>query len=114
VRSAFDVSSDDRRRAALVEAAKFARANGQLVAWNQSEQEYAIGVYHEETQQVEPLTDEQAEIDELAYSRADALGTGVVVARFSGSGRAQVFDVEMREGELQLMPVASVPIASPN
>ena len=48
--------------------------------------------------------------DELACTRADALGTGVVVAGFAGSGRAQVFDVELREGELQLVPVASVPV----
>jgi hypothetical protein len=47
---------------------------------------------------------------ELACLRAEALGTGVIVAGFSGSGRAQVFDVELREGELELVPVASVPV----
>jgi hypothetical protein len=52
----------------------------------------------------------QAELDELACSRADALGKGVVVAGFTSARRAQVFDVEQREGELQLVPVASVPI----
>ena len=61
-RSVFDVSSDEGRRRALVEAAKFARANGQLVAWDCSEQRYAIGVYHPETEQVQPLTDEEAAI----------------------------------------------------
>jgi hypothetical protein len=63
----------------------------------------------------ETSPEEQAELDELALSRADALGTGVVVAGFAGSGRAQIFDVELREGELQLVPVASVPvIATPS
>lgn len=52
----------------------------------------------------------QGELDELACSRAEALGRGVIVAGFSGSGRAQVFDVEQREGELQLVPVGAVPI----
>jgi hypothetical protein len=52
----------------------------------------------------------QAELDEIACRRADALGRGVVVAGFAGSGRAQIFDVELREGELELVPVASVPI----
>jgi hypothetical protein len=50
------------------------------------------------------------EIAELACSRAAALGKGVVVAGFTGSGKAQVFDVEMREGELELVPVDTVPI----
>jgi hypothetical protein len=58
----------------------------------------------------ETSAETQAELDELACTRADALGTGVVVAGFTGSGRAQIFDVEQREGELQLVPVASVPI----
>jgi hypothetical protein len=56
----------------------------------------------------------QVEMAELACLRAEALGTGVVVAGFAGSGRAQVFDLEMREGELELVHIASVPIvASP-
>jgi hypothetical protein len=58
----------------------------------------------------ETSPDEQEQLDEIACARADALGTGVVVAGFAGSGRAQVFDVELREGELELVPVASVPI----
>ena len=52
----------------------------------------------------------QAELDEVALSRAAALGKGVVVAGFTGSGKAQVFDVELREGELGLVPVDTVPI----
>jgi hypothetical protein len=44
---------------------------------------------------------------------AQAFGTGVIVAGFAGIGRAQVFDVELREGELQLVPVASVPVTGP-
>jgi hypothetical protein len=61
-RSAFDVTPDDSCRSALVDAAKLARANGQLVAWDSSVQEYAIGLYHEDTHQVQPLTDEEAAI----------------------------------------------------
>jgi hypothetical protein len=62
VRSAFDVSHDNRRRAALTRAAKLAKANGQLVAWDNSERDYAIALYHEQTGQVQPLTDEEAAI----------------------------------------------------
>jgi hypothetical protein len=61
-RSAFDVSSDGGRCAALVDAAKRAKASGQLVAWDNSPQEYAIGLYHEDTHQVQPLTDEEVAI----------------------------------------------------
>jgi hypothetical protein len=49
-RSAFDVTLDDSR-AALVEGAKLARAKGQLVAWDNSECEYSIALYHEQTHQ---------------------------------------------------------------
>jgi hypothetical protein len=59
-RSVFDVSTDDTRNAALIRAAKFAKENGQLVAWDNSEREYAIGLYHEETDQVHPLEDDEA------------------------------------------------------
>jgi hypothetical protein len=60
----------------------------------------------------EPDTSEEARVEmaELACSRAEALGTGVIVAGFASSGRAQVFDVEWHEGELQLVPVATVPV----
>jgi hypothetical protein len=37
-----------------------ARANGQLVAWDNSERGYAIAVHHEQTDQVQVLTDEEA------------------------------------------------------
>ena len=52
----------------------------------------------------------QADYDELASSRADAIGKGVVVAGLPCSGRATVFDVELREGELELVPVGTVPV----
>jgi hypothetical protein len=39
-----------------------ARANGQLVAWDNAQREYAIAVYHEQTDQVQALTDEEAAI----------------------------------------------------
>jgi hypothetical protein len=52
----------------------------------------------------------QAELDELAYSRADAIGKGVIVAGFPSAGAAQVFDVELREGELGLVHVGTVPV----
>jgi hypothetical protein len=57
----------------------------------------------------------QADVDELACSRSEALGgKGVIVAGFSISGKAMVFDVEQREGEFELVPVGTVPItASP-
>jgi hypothetical protein len=61
-RSAFDVTLDDTRRTALADAAKLARASGQLVAWNNSECEYSIALYHEQTHQLQPLTDVQAAI----------------------------------------------------
>ena len=51
---------DDSRRVALADAAKLARANGQLVAWDSSFHEFAIGLYHDDTHQVQPLTDEEA------------------------------------------------------
>jgi hypothetical protein len=65
---------------------------------------------NEEEEQRETSPETQAELDELACARADALGRGVIVAGFSGSGKAQVFDVELREGELGLVPVGTVPI----
>jgi hypothetical protein len=46
----------------LIRAAKFARANGQLVAWDNRERNYAMALYHEQTQQVQPLSDEEAAI----------------------------------------------------
>jgi hypothetical protein len=52
----------------------------------------------------------QAELDELACSRADAMGKPVVVAGFSESGRAMVSDVEFRDGRPELVPVGTVPI----
>lgn len=61
-RSVFDVSPDNDRDAALIRAAKLARANGKLVAWDNSERDYAIALYDEQTHQVQPLTDEEAAI----------------------------------------------------
>jgi hypothetical protein len=61
-RCAFDASSDDARHEALIRAAKRASANGQLVAWDNSKREYAIALYHEQTHQLQPLTDEEAAI----------------------------------------------------
>jgi hypothetical protein len=58
--SAFEEQPEDT--AALLKAAQLARANGQLVAWDNSEREYAIAVYHEQTQELQPLTDEEAAI----------------------------------------------------
>jgi hypothetical protein len=60
--SVFDVSADNSWPAALSRAAKLARANGKLVAWDNSERDYAIALYHEQTNQVQPLTDEEAAI----------------------------------------------------
>jgi hypothetical protein len=54
----------------------------------------------------------QAELDELACSRADATGNPVVVAGFSESGQATVSDVEIRDGGPELVPVGTVPITA--
>jgi hypothetical protein len=61
-RSAFDVTSDETRRTALIEAVKFAKANGQIVVWDNSKRDYAIALYDEKTQQVQPLADDDAAI----------------------------------------------------
>jgi hypothetical protein len=56
----------------------------------------------------------QAELDEVAISRAIATGKPVVVAGFSSSGQATVHDVEPRDGRLELVKAGTVPItASP-
>ena len=52
----------------------------------------------------------QAELDETTFRRADALGRGCVVAGFSVTGKAMAFDVELREGELTLVPLGTIPI----
>jgi hypothetical protein len=39
-----------------------AREKGRLVAWDNSERDYAIALYHERTHHVQPLTDEEAGI----------------------------------------------------
>jgi hypothetical protein len=59
-RSAFDDGSDESQHAALVRAAKLAQASGQLVAWDNSARDYAIALWNAQTQQVQPLTDEEA------------------------------------------------------
>jgi hypothetical protein len=56
----------------------------------------------------------KAEAAEFVCSRTDATGRGVVVAGFSESGQAMVHDAEMRDGQLELVPVGTIPItASP-
>lgn len=62
MRSVFDGSRDDGRDAALIRAARVARANGQVAAWDNSEREYAIALYHEQTQELQALTDEEVAI----------------------------------------------------
>jgi hypothetical protein len=46
----------------LIQAAKLASASGHLVAWDNSERGYAIALYHEQTQELQALTDEEAAI----------------------------------------------------
>jgi hypothetical protein len=53
----------------------------------------------------------QAEIDETALRRADATGNPVVVAGFSCTGKAQVMDVERRDGRFELVHVGSIRIS---
>jgi hypothetical protein len=52
----------------------------------------------------------QADIDELACSRADNTDTPVVVAGFADAGEAKVYDVERRDGYYELVDVGTVPI----
>ena len=49
----------------------------------------------------------QAATDEVTARRCASLGKIVVSATFSSSGKAQLFDGEIREGELELVPVAT-------
>jgi hypothetical protein len=60
---AFDVQPDDSAPdPALLKAAKFAKANGQTVAWDASRRWYAIALFDHESKRLRPLTDEEAAI----------------------------------------------------
>jgi hypothetical protein len=52
----------------------------------------------------------KAEAAELVASRVTATGNGVTVVHFSESDKALVSDVEIRDGQLELVPVGTVPI----
>jgi hypothetical protein len=63
MRSAFDALGDKAALdGSLAQAAKEARANGQIVIWDQSVRDYAIALYDLEAQRLLPLADAQAGI----------------------------------------------------
>jgi hypothetical protein len=92
--SAFDASGDSGDPdGSVAQAAEEARANGQIVLWDQSVRDYAIALYEIEAQRLLPLAD--AEVGVLLNRDALIRREWVKLNKMTGNrGSLVVLDVE--------------------